>query len=51
MTETALCRAMISAIYELSEHLLTAWSSDSIRYTSAYPSSYTVVYTIWKVVS
>ena len=50
MTETALCRAMISAMHELPKHLLNDWSSDSIRYTSAYPSSYTIVYTIWKVV-
>ena len=50
VTETALCRAMISAMHELPKHLLNDWSPDSIRYTSAYPSSYTIVYTIWKVV-
>ena len=38
-------RAMIGAMHEPPDHLLTDWSSATFDYTSAYSSSYTVVYT------
>jgi hypothetical protein len=44
-------RAMIGAMHEPPEHQLTDWSSDTFGYTSAYSSSYTVVYTHAKKVS
>ena len=42
---------MIGVVHEPPDHLLTDWSSDITRYTSAYRSSYTVVYTTAKEVS
>ena len=42
---------MIGAMHELPDHLLTGWSPATVDYTSAYSSSYTVVYTPAKEVS
>jgi hypothetical protein len=44
-------RAMIGAVHESPDHVLTAWSSDGTGYSSAYRCSYTVVYTEAKEVS
>jgi len=44
-------RAMIAAMHEPPDRLLTDWPSDPAGYTSAYRSTYTVVYTIEKEVS
>ena len=36
---------MIGAMHEPPNRLLTDWSSATVRYASAYQSSYAVVYT------
>jgi hypothetical protein len=51
ITEGHVQREMIGAMHELPYHLLTDWASDAAGYTSAYRSSYTVVYTRAKEVS
>jgi hypothetical protein len=50
-TERTPRRSMISAMHELRDHRLTGLPSDTAGYTSAYRSSYTVVYTKAKEVS
>jgi hypothetical protein len=51
LPEGALQHGMISAMHEPPDYRLPDWSSDCAGYTSAYRSSYTVVYTKAKEVS